>query len=520
MKLPNRDTGYARGVIAPRLAIVAAVGVCVAALVYLTPSRSELFKRHMNDGDAAAAGLLIRQGEEGDSDEVTKDITHETIRLCEREKWKSSTLDMLISFLRNSRNFAAAADAALDDIDRLPAKPRVEVLSALVDRAIAEGDLPFAQDLQIQLVERSEVLTPAIVRQAVTTYRYNGNPALALITIEELEQQRGSLPNDLRELRVVLARETSQPDVAFILLSKRVRATDDPQKLETLIPQAIQAGIEAGRQDELIPHFEKFLEIAKTGSGSSPALVSEYSMKLAQTYEWTKQPNKAFDLYLELAQQGTRSALDRCFALNPGLLRQGDLTNVLVAAHEHYRDDSDLLLQTARYCAEAGEREDAIRFYGEYLEREPKDADAHFWLGAIYDESQQFEMALHHYILAHELQPKEIVFLKKSSRLAIVLRRYEQALSFLRTLSLETRKRDCVSQYYTLADGLGDLEATKEALRLLIEIGGRLTVTNYVYLAATYREEGNLSEQIAAPWQQYSCRPSLPARGQGRSRAR
>ena len=69
-------------------------------------------------------------------------------------------------------------------------------------RAIGEGDLLFAQELQTQLIESTEVLTPELVRQAVTTYRYNSNPALALVTIDELVRQRGSLPDDLRALRV------------------------------------------------------------------------------------------------------------------------------------------------------------------------------------------------------------------------------------------------------------------------------------------------------------------------------
>lgn len=497
MNLPNHANRPARGVIAPRLAIVAGVVVCVVSLIFLTPSRSELFKRYMKDGNAAAAALVAAQGEAGNTDEVTATLTAETIRICEVDGWKGDSLAMLNSFLRNNNNFGPAARETLKHLHRIPAEPRSQVMSALVSGAIAGGDLRLAQEVQIKLIESAEVLTPDLIRQAVDTYRYNSNPGLALVTIDQFEKKRGSLPDDLRELRVVLARETSQPELAFALLSQRVRATTDHDTLRALIPQAVDLGIEAGRQNELIPLYERYLEVVKSTQGESDPRIAEYSYKLAQTYEWTKQPSKAFDTYVELAGAGHRAALDRCLALNPGLFRQDDLMNALLKAREHYREDDKLLLLTARYLGEAARREEAVRFYGEYLARNPKDAEAHFLLAAIHDEAVQLEEALKHFRAAYDLQPASNVYLAKIARLSSTLRKYEEALGYLETLATRTRNRDYVEQYYTLASGMGDTAATKASLRLLIEIGGRLSPTNYIYLASAYRDEGDLSGHLA-----------------------
>ena len=208
MKLPNRTASSLRpGIIAPRVAIVAGILVCLVSLYFLTPSRTALLKRHLDDGDERSAALLFAEADGGNTDQLTAALTAETIRICERHKWKGSKLDMLTSFLRRTTNPEPATRETLRHVDRIPAEARAAVMGALVTRALRDGKLGMAQELQIRLIESAENLTPEMVRQAVTTYRYNSNPALAKVTIDELEKQRGSLPGDLREMRITLVRE-------------------------------------------------------------------------------------------------------------------------------------------------------------------------------------------------------------------------------------------------------------------------------------------------------------------------
>lgn len=499
-----------RGLIAPRLVILIALVACVGALVVLTPTRSELFKRHMADGDARAASLLVAQENAGNSDETTAAITAETIRICQRDHWKASSLNMLTSFLRQNTNLEPAAEEALRHLKTMPSPARAAVLGVLVERSLADGKLERAEKLQIQLVESVDVLDPTMVRQAVKTYRYNDNPALALVTINGLEEGRGSLPDDLRELRIQLARELSQPEVAFALLCRQVRATDDPDRLRVLVPKAIKTGTEAGRQNDLIPLYEKYLKMARAGEQKDDSLLVEYAMSLGQTHEWTKDPIKAFDVYVELAAQGHRPALERCIALNPGLFRQEDLMHALVEGHEHYQDDDTLVLMTARFLGDSALRSEAIRFYRIYLERHPNDAEAHFRLGAVHDEGVQLKQALTHYRHAHELAPENDLYLAKLARLATSLQEFDEALGYLRLLGSRTKKTEYVEQYYTLAEGLGDRESTKEALRLLISIGGRLSPTRYLYLAAAFRDEGNLKAFLGTLQEAHKKHPRNP----------
>lgn len=510
MNIRSPETLRPRGLIAPRLVILLAVVVCTGALVLLTPSRSELFKRHMVDGDARAASLLLAQENAGNTDETTAAITAETIRICQSDNWKQSSLNMLTSFLRQNTNLKPAAEETMRHLKSMPSNARAAVLSVLVERSLADGELDHAEKLQTQLLDSVDVLDPVLVRQAVKTYRYNDNPALALVTINHLEEQRGSLPDDLRELRIQLARELSQPEVAFALLCQQVRSTEDPDRIRVLVPKAVKTGIEAGRQNELIPLYEKYLKVAKAGEQKEDSRLIEYAMNLAQTFEWTKQPDRAFDTYVELAAGGHRPALDRCISLNPGLFRQEDLMNALVTGYPHYHEDDKLLLMTARFLGDAALRSEAIRFYGLYLKRNPEDAEAHFRLGAVHDEGVQLKQALAHYRRAHQLAPDNDFYLSKLARLATSLQEFDEALGYLKILGSRTKKRKYVEQYYTLAEGLGDHEATKEALRLLISIGGRLSPTNYLYLANAFREEGNLKAFLATLQEAHKKHPRNP----------
>ncbi len=417
---------------------------------------------------------------------------------------------MLTSFLCNNRHFAAAAKEALRHVDRLPPAARNEILGALVTGALRGGDLSHAEELQIRLVESAGHLTPEMVRQAVITYRFNGNPALALVTIEQLEEQQGALPRDLRDLRAILASETSQPEMAFTRLTQRVRSAGDAPTLRRVIPQAVKAGIEAGKQTALIPLFEKYLQAVKATPATSDPLVSDYSMKLAQTYEVTNQASKAFDIYLDLAARGNRAALDRCFALNPGLSRREDLMKALVAGHQHYHDDDQLLRLTARYLGEAARREEAVRCYHEYLVRNPEDAEAHYLLGAVHDEGGRFNQALKHFKRACQLQPSNNTYLARLASLLATLGFYDEALERIRRLSKRTRDRGHAVSYHTLADGLGDPGAIKDSLRLLIEIGGSLSVRNHLDLASVHLEEGDLRGHLGVLQEALAKHPGNP----------
>src|SRR5436190_7842651 len=54
--------------------------------------------------------------------------------------------------------------------------------------------------------------------------------------------------------------------------------------------------------------------------------------RLAELYEWSNDPGRAFDIYAKLAEQKDDAALDRLIALNPGLYRDKDVLRLLRAA--------------------------------------------------------------------------------------------------------------------------------------------------------------------------------------------
>ncbi|GEM_PF-1486453 len=497
--------------IAPGTAVLLALLLCGVAVALLIPNRHELFKRHLADGDAAAAGQLLDRDSAADAASATAALAAEAIGICHDDGWNESSLAILTGFLRRTGHFRAAAGEVLRRAGGIPPEARTPVLAAIVARALAEHELPLAGIVQMRLLESAKPLTPGLARQAVQTFRYAGNPGLALAAIDRLETSGESLPPDLAELRVTLARETSQPEVAFALLEQRVRGTNDPHALRKLIPEALKTGIEAGRQKDLVPLYEKYLALpaAASGPGRDP-LRDSYTMQLAQIHEWNAQPDKAFDLYLRLARKGRREALDRCLELNPGLFRTGDLLSALLAGYEVYSNDDELVFLTARLLGEAARRDEALRVFSEHLARHPGDAEAHYRLALIFDETQQFERAFEHFRKAHELDPDNDACLEATARTALTLGRYQQALGLWRSLSHRTRDIDHAEQFHQLATALEDLDAIRESLRLRLDIDPSSTVTCCLALADLARSTGHLDKAAEALHEAVQAGPEHP----------
>ena len=103
MRLPQSYALH-RGVIAPRFAVLAGVVACGVALVFLTPDRDQLFLRHMEDGNAGAAALAMRERSAGpgSAEATTSLIVSQTVRLCAEEGWKGKSVSTLTAYLLNT----------------------------------------------------------------------------------------------------------------------------------------------------------------------------------------------------------------------------------------------------------------------------------------------------------------------------------------------------------------------------------------------------------------------------------
>ncbi|NNC89374.1 MAG: tetratricopeptide repeat protein [Akkermansiaceae bacterium] len=488
----------ARGTIVPRAAVWAGIAIGAVSLVVLVPNRHELFKRLMADGDAAAAvGLLPGEGTE-ETAGATVILTAELIRVCEDESWSGKSLPVLIDFLRGHRDFASAAGEVRRQADQIPRGPRTRLWSVLVERAIAEGRLEFAERVEEELLENAEELTADLARQAVTIFRFSNRPQRALEVIERLRGQGGRpLPADLGDLRITLARETSQPEVAYALLKERIAVTDEDAVLRRLLPAAITVGTEAGELEALVPLYEKLISVTEAmgqARGRPDPDLPELKMKFARVCEWTDRPSRAFDIFLPFAAAGNREALDRCIALNVGLFREEELTDALADGYPHYRHDDEITRLTARLLANGARRDEAMSVYGDYLERHPGDAGAWFEMGAVLDECGRHEEALAHFQRAYELDAKDVANLKHLAASAASLGNSELTREALRALAELTRDPEYLVELCMVAASVGDVDCLKDSLRQLLEVGGRQRVKYHIHLAAIYREEGNLEE--------------------------
>jgi tetratricopeptide (TPR) repeat protein len=493
MKNSTTNTNQnASGLIAPRLGVIVAVIAGLVGLTFLIPDRDQLFKRFLSDGDADSASKLLALGEGDNPAAVTKSITKELLILGHRSDWNSSTVDIINSFLKRHDDFANAADLVIADAESIPGKARNSILATLIDRSLADADMERAVEIQALLISLSKDLTPDLVRQAVRTYRFNAEPGRALNLINRLQDQSSKLPEDLRELRVTLARETSRPDLAFNLLSIKIRASRKPAEIKKLIPEAVKIGVEAGHLDQLIPLYRRY--ISQFQNTNDP-LVADYSMKIAKTFEWTGHANKAFDAYLPLASKGNAEAMERCLKLNAGLYRPEDLLSALLTAEPHFGDENPYLLKTAQLLAEAADHDKSIARYEHYLAKNPEDSDAQLRLGLIHDERQNFEAAIPPFTRAHELDPNNITIVFHLATACVAHRDYELALTHFRSLALLSEDPHHAEQYASIAFSLNETSAYNEALARVLEL--KPTAGNAIILAASLRESGDTSQAIA-----------------------
>lgn len=502
----HKTNDNASGLIAPRLGVVVAIIVGLAGLTLLIPDRDQLFKRFLSDGDADAASKLLALSEGEDSAAVTQSLTRELLTLGHRSDWNSSTIDIINSFLNRHEDFANAADLVVADAESIPEEARNSILATLIARSLADADMERAVSIQALLISLSKDLTPELVRQAVRTYRFNAEPGRALNLINRLEDQSAKLPKDLHELRVTLARETSQPDVAFNLLAIKIRASRNPAELKKLIPSAVKIGVEAGHLDQLIPLYRRYIAVFRN---ADDPLVADYSMRLARTLEWTGSPNKAFDAYLPLAGNGNAEAMERCVKLNAGLYRPEDLLNALLSAEPHFGDENPYLLLTAQLLAEAAAHDEAIPRYERYLTKNPEDSDALYRLGLIHDERQDFEAAIPPLTRAHELDPNNVSIVFHLAGACMAHQDYNLSLKHFRSLALISEDAHHAEQYASIAYALNEDDAHNEALARVLEL--KPTAANTLILASSLRDTGDLSQAIAVLSETLRTEPKILA---------
>jgi tetratricopeptide (TPR) repeat protein len=337
-----------------------------------------------------------------------------------------------------------------------------------------------------------------------------------------MEAQAEPLPKEAVEALptfVRLLRAANRNHEAFEVIRSRRRDAEailgEREALDLLAATAVQSG----REREMLPEIAAWLErhpmdaalwrkygdLAAADGGLETAAIAyrrlvelepnhpQNRSRLAQIAEWTGKPEEAFALYLGLAREGDRPALDRLQALNPGLYRDAEMREVL--AQFVGRDGtSPELLQLAGLHAQFRDYGSAKALYHRHLEARPQDVDVWAKLANLYLQDEEMREALAAYERASALAPKDAGLRYEIARSLYIIGEYFQAHEMLRSLAHETRKEAIIAEYEVSSASLGIYDDLVDAYRLKIEIFPEPAAEDYLALAYYLRLQGRLDE--------------------------
>lgn len=271
----------------------------------------------------------------------------------------------------------------------VPHTQRVRLNEVLVDLSLEMERAELGAALYAQTYGESPELSHH-AKELARLFRLAGDADRAL---HALEKAPG---NDLGALRIALLRELNSNDRALTELLKEIE--NETAMSSEKIQQLVVIARSAGQSGRAIPQTLKFLEanpsdlvvsqglvILQRESGqaieaaaSQAKVVSLSGRDPAELREWGRllegagQPNEAFDVWIELSLQEDRVALDRMMALNPGLYRDRELADVLLA-NVPVENQADYTLSLAQLLSTLGRYDEAVIAYELYFDAVPKD---------------------------------------------------------------------------------------------------------------------------------------------------
>ncbi len=390
-----------------------------------------------------------------------------------------------------------------------------ERLYRLVARkALANSDPVRAAEIYDALRRRGTDLSPATIESMVMTYRYAGQPLIALQVLEAtLDVTAGSaaLSEDERATLVQLYFESSQPGRAFQLLKAEIAETQDPERLAKIIPQAIQAASYSGNGAELAPLLEQFLGNMPYHSMRFPELVAagredpslaggdyvRFAKQFGQLCEWSARYDEGFDAFSKAAALGDQGALAHCIAVHDGLFRHEDLCDLMHAlapfegelASERTRLLANLLGRSGDY--EAGEA-----VYDEYLAMNPGDVGALVELAGLRAEAGQLQPALAAYQTALAERPDSVDLITRAAELHVALGQYTEAFALLRDIPDDQHTEATLERFLMLAESLSELDELNRGQIIAFGRKAEHSAEDYLDLAESYALKGDLANEV------------------------
>ncbi len=381
----------------------------------------------------------------------------------------------------------------------LTAAQRETVYLAMGKSALAKGDPGLAAQLFEEAANHG-IRTPELLLQTVQAWRWCGHPEKAQAALEKW-QAAGPLPDSLVSTEISTLRELNRPGEALRILLDVLKAEKGASGLtQANVLLASEVAANAGQMDKALPFLADYLASLPAGKATVEELATgkvttddewkKFTKLVAQHCEWGGQPDQAFDHYMKLAVTGDRFALDRILALDPGLSRDGDVMTVLrhVVPVE---GKPELTRMLAKMLADAAEYSDAEHWYGQWLEKNPRDVSARRELAGLYEEQSQPDRALETYRKALEIDPGNLEMQKEIADIQISQRQFREAFAFYQQLPEKDHDNFTLENFALLAESLAEYRAFNRALVLRQHRLKNPTTQDFLELARSFEVIGD-----------------------------
>lgn len=399
-----------------------------------------------------------------------------------------------------------AWSALTSDWELLPVSSQARLTETLVRVALGVERADAAAILYAQTYGSSPELAENAMELA-RLYRLAGDPRRALEAIENTRESR------VFELRIALLRELNSNDRALAELLREYKGKSELNSDEVL--RLITIARSAGQPDRAISLAQKFLQsrpddlevwrglvmvLRESGraleaatsqsrvvvlSDRDPSELREHGRLL----EGAGMANEAFDVWIELSLQGDRAALDRLVALNPGLFRDRELADVLLALVP-VENHADYTLILAKLLTNVGRYDEAVSIYELYFEEVPADKTAMIELAVLETELYRYDEAskwLQRAKAEGDLSPTTR---RKLGDAWVAIGEYDLALVEYREVAEQTGLVDDFGSYFRLARSVGAYDDFVAGLEGVIQ-SEEAEASDYLTLAYGYQLLGD-----------------------------
>lgn len=424
------------------------------------------------------------------------------IKRWDEQNRAMSLLNLWISDVARARDVTQLWAALRIDWSAIPPAAQVRLLGKLVPLALGQEKPALAA--KIHAATYGEV--PGIEAEALEQVRLRrlaGDTAGALNALGELNS------DSVDEVRVNLLRELNRNDAALnrILAGLQNKPSITWQDIDRLVEVARGAGqpdralaivtAYAQAHGKEIEGWRHLVLLQREGGLATEAAETQrHVVELSERdpvelREWGRllegagQPGLAFDVWKELGLQGEEYALDRLIALNPGLYRNRELSEVLervvpLAGHDDYT------LTLARLLTEVGRYDDATDAYDYYIAAVPTDLTAMLEVATLEIELFRYSEASGWLERLKAAGDSDVAVRRKLADAWTGMGEYELAMAEYRGVAEETRHIDDFGSYLRLARGIGEYDDFVAGLEGVVE-SDEVVAADYLTLAYGYQ---------------------------------